>query len=95
MDDLEVKIAELEQREKSNSHRLDRLENENTAIRQIATSVEVLATEMEFMRKTQENFTERLVAIEKKPGVRLDQIVSAIIVAFVSICVGWVLGGVM
>lgn len=89
------RLASVEQRAKSNSHRLDRIEEDNIAIHQIATSVEVLAKEMEFMRKSQEDFSDRLTAIEKKPVARMDQIVTAVIVAIVGICVGYLFGGVI
>ena len=44
MDDgIQAKIVEIEQRSKSNTHRINDLEEDNRALHQLATSVEVLA----------------------------------------------------
>ena len=48
MDDgIQAKIVEIDQRSKSNTHRIDDLEADNKALHQLATSVEVLATKQE------------------------------------------------
>ena len=48
MDDgIQAKIAEIDARSKSNTHRIDDLEADNKALHQLATSVEVLATKQE------------------------------------------------
>ena len=48
MDDgIQAKIAEIEARSKSNTHRINDLEEDNRALHTLATSVEVLATKQE------------------------------------------------
>lgn len=96
------RIAALEQRAKSNSHRLDKLEEDTAALHQIATAVEVTAKELEFIRKGQDDTNNRLddtnnrlAAIEQKPAARMEQIVTAVIVAIVGLCVGYLFGGVV
>lgn len=94
------RIAAIEQRAKSNSHRLDKLEEDTAALHQIATAVEVTTKELEFIRKGQDDTNNRLddtnnrlAAIEKKPAARMEQIITAVIVAIVGICVGYLFGG--
>ena len=45
------KLVELEERAKSNSHRISDLEADNRALHHLATSVEVLATKQEAIVK--------------------------------------------
>lgn len=91
----EERLVAVEQRAKSNTRRIDKLEQDNDALHEMATSIKVMATEMEYMRQSQDNFNDRLTAIEDKPAARMEQIVSAVIVALVGICVGYLFGGVM
>lgn len=42
--ELEVKVAEIDQRSKSNTHRLDELGGKYDVLNRLATAVEVLAT---------------------------------------------------
>ena len=55
----------------------------------------LMATEMEYMRKAQDDLNERITVIEDKPSARMDAIVTAVIVALVGICVGYLFGGVI
>ena len=89
------RLVAVEQRSKSNTRRIDKLEQDNGALHEMATSIKVMATEMEYMRKAQDDLNERIEVIEDKPAARLDQIVTAIIVAVVGVCVGYLFGGVM
>lgn len=89
------RLIAVEQRSKSNTHRIDKLEADNGALHEMATSIKVMATEMEYMRKAQDDLNERITIIEDKPSARMDAIVTAVIVALVGICVGYLFGGVI
>lgn len=91
----EERLVAVEQRAKSNTRRIDKLEQDNDALHEMATSIKVMATEMEYMRKSQDDLNERITVIEDKPAARMEQIVSAAIVALVGICIGYLFGGVM
>lgn len=95
MDDKQCdeRLIALEQRSKSNTRRIDKLEQDNSALHEMATSIKVMATEMEYMRKAQDDLNDRITVIEDKPAARMDQIVTAVIVALVGICVGYLFGG--
>lgn len=97
MDDKQCdeRLIAVEQRSKSNTYRIDKLEQDNGALHEMATSIKVMATEMEYMRKAQDDLNERITVIEDKPSARMDAIVTAVIVALVGICVGYLFGGAM
>ena len=53
MDDgIQAKIGEIDQRSKSNTHRINDLEEDNRALHALATSVEVLATKQDTIEST-------------------------------------------
>lgn len=69
MQDTEVveRLVENEQRSKSNSKRLDSIENKVENIYDLTLSVREIATEMKAMREDQNKMNERLKIIEEKP----------------------------
>lgn len=89
------RLVKVEQRSISNTRRIDQLERDNKALHNMATSIKVMATEMEYMRKAQDDLNERITEIEDKPAEQLDKIVTAIVVALVGICIGYLFGGVV
>ena len=95
MDDkkCDERLVAVEQRAVSNTRRIDKLEQDNGALHEMATSIKVMATEMEYMRKAQDDLNDRITVIEDKPAARMEQIVSAVIVALVGICIGYIFGG--
>ena len=69
MQETEVveRLVENEQRSKSNSKRLDSIENKVENIYDLTLSVREIATEMKAMREDQNKMNERLKIIEEKP----------------------------
>jgi hypothetical protein len=69
MQDTELieKVAHLEEREKSNTKRIDVVENKVENIYDLTLSVREIATEMKAMREDQNKMNERLKIIEEKP----------------------------
>ena len=69
MQDTEVveRLVENEQRSKSNSKRLDSIENKVENMYDLTLSVREIATEMKAMREDQNKMNERLKIIEEKP----------------------------
>ncbi len=76
------KIIENEQRSKSNSHRIDELENEQKNERDLIVSVKELATEVKHMREDVSKMDSRLTNIETKPSKRWEQIISLVITRY-------------
>ena len=65
--ELIEKVAHLEEREKSNTKRIDVVENKVENIYDLTLSVREIATEMKAMREDQNKMNERLKIIEEKP----------------------------
>lgn len=86
----EQRLTETEARSKSNTHRLDKLEENTKAINRLATSVEVMATKQEQvassvdkMDGTVSRLDEKVTALEAKPGKRWESMVDKVIWAVV------------
>ena len=89
------RLVAVEQRSKSNSIRLDKLEPKVDDIHSLALSVQAIATEMKAMRENMTQIDNRVLAIEAKPSKKLDSIwgfvVSALvggIIAFIFVKIG-------
>lgn len=84
------KLIEIEQRSKSNTKRIDTLEEKQDDIHTLALSVKELAMETKEMRKDLNKIDERVHLIEDKPSKRLDliwgYIMSAVIGGAISFC---------
>lgn len=84
----EHRLTAVEDRSKSNTHRIDRLEKTTSALNSLATSVAVMANEQKRMGENLEKVTEAIETIEAKPGKRWDSIVEKAILTIVGILVG-------
>lgn len=93
VEETKVNLAHLEEKIKSNSRRIEKLEEHFEALNELAVSVGKMANEMEHMRKGQDKIDDRLRQIEEQPGERLGQIFGAIVVAVIGVCVGFFAGG--
>ncbi|MGM9881555.1 MAG: hypothetical protein ACI31S_01785 [Bacilli bacterium] len=82
-EDLE-KLVEVEQRSKSNTKRIDNLENKVEDIHNLTLSVREIATEMKMMREDMNKIDKRVLAIEDKPSKKMDLIWGYIVSAIVS-----------
>ena len=92
MDDgLQAKIAEIEQRAKSNSHRINDLEEDNRALHQLATSVEVLATKQETIEENVNEIKADVKSLKALPGSRWEAVVKGVITALIAGLIGFAL----
>ena len=71
--DLREKVAHLEEREKSNTHRIDGLEEKVENIHELASSVKLLASETKAMREDVNDMNARLKMVEEKPGKEYEE----------------------
>ena len=81
--ELAEKLADLVNRSRSNTKRLDRLEARQDALEKLATSVEVLATKQEQTDKDIREIKADVKTLVEKPGRRWERIVDKIILAIV------------
>lgn len=94
----ERRLTEVEERAKSNTHRLDKLEASTEAINRLATSMEVMVTEqkhqtsdMAEIKKDVAKLDSKVETIEQKPGKRWDGLVDKIIWAIVGAFIAYAL----
>ena len=95
----EKRLTAVEERSKSNTKRLDKLEESTEAINRLATSMEVMAERQERVAERQESVAEsvekldgKVTALEQKPAKRWDNIVDKIIWAVVAAVIAFLLG---
>lgn len=84
------RLKEVEDRSKSNTHRLDTLEPKVEDIHNLTISVREIATETRLMRQDMNKIDKRVIAIEEKPKKRLDQIIGYILSGVIGILIGYV-----
>ena len=72
-------LTEVDQRSRSNTHRLDRLEAATEALNKLAVSVEVMGTNLSNMDKTIQKLDKKMEEQEAKPGKRWDELVKTVI----------------
>ena len=88
-EDIAVKVAEIEQRSKSNTHRLDKVEERQDNLDKLVSSVEVLATRQETVETDVKEIKTDVKALTEKPAKRWDGIVDKLIWLAVSGAVGF------
>lgn len=91
MDNLEQTVIEVDARSKSNTKRLDKLEQTITALNDLAISVRVMASKMDTISDSVNKLDGKVEALEAKPGKRYDGLVEKIIWACVAAGLTYVL----
>ena len=82
MDDgIQAKIAEIEARSKSNTHRINDLEEDNRALHALATSVEVLATKQDTIESTVQEIKTDVKELKAVPGSTWEALVKTLLTA--------------
>ena len=84
-EEMAVKIVEIDQRAKSNTRRVEKLELQTDAVQSLATSVEILVKEqghqseaMDRIEKNVEKLDGKVEALEKKPAKKWDKALETI-----------------
>ncbi|WP_050617008.1 hypothetical protein [Intestinimonas massiliensis (ex Afouda et al. 2020)] len=94
-EELSVKLVEIEQRGKSNSHRLDKVEIRQDNLDKLVSSVEVLATRQETVETDVKEIKSDVKALTEKPAKRWDGIVDKLIWLLISGAVGYLAAQIM
>ena len=87
------KLVEIDQRSKSNQHRLEAVEKNQEALNSIATSVAVMAEQQKNISKKVDDIDNKVGAIESKPAKRWDSMVDKLIAALVGAFLAWLVTG--
>lgn len=85
------RIAALEARAKSNTRRIDKLEQSTDALNRLATSVEVMAARQEQIADTVDKLDGKVDALERKPARRWEGLVDKILLVLATAAVTWLL----
>ena len=88
MDDLAVKVEGIDQRCKSNTHRLDRLEGIAEAIHEQNSSIKELVNEIKHTNEHVTDNEDRIASLERQPGERWNSMTRTIFTAVVSALAG-------
>ena len=98
MDDLESRVTAVEQRCRGDGRRLDKLEQEQAVIHELAASIRVMASEQKHtsdtIREVKEDVSRldgKVDALELKPGKRWESIVEKIIWSVAGAIIAFVL----
>ena len=98
MEGLEERVTAVEQRCESNGHRIDKVEQEQAVIHELAASIRVMASEQKHTSDTIKEVKEdvnrldgKVDALELKPGKRWESIVDKIIWAVAGAIIAFVL----
>lgn len=91
------KLVEVEARSKSNTHRIDKLEELTNTIQSLAITMNNTVNEIKFMRADVTSLDDRLGKIENEPINKFnkykDVIITSILTTLVGLLVGLILGG--
>ncbi len=98
-EELSSRLVEVEQRAKSNTHRLNDLEGQVDTLNRLTTAVEVMATEQKHQGATMTEIKTDVTALgqkvdtmEKKPGKRWEGIVDKAVWAVLAAVIAFLLG---
>ena len=93
LDEMAVKLTETEARSKSNTKRLEKVEERQDALDRLVTSVEVLATREEGVEKDVKEIKSDVKTLTSKPGKRWEGVVDKALAAIVGGFIAWILAG--
>ena len=88
---LEHRVTEVEERSKSNTHRIEKLEDLTTAINKMVVSVEKLAFKQDAMHNTVTELKTDVETLKSEPAKRWKFVVEKTIYIVVAAVVGFML----
>lgn len=91
MQEMTERLVKVEQRERSNSHRIDAMEKQQEVIHRLATSMEVMATEQKSMSKQLTEVIQDVKDLSGEPGKKWRFVVEKAIYIVVAAVIGFVL----
>lgn len=89
--DIEHRLTQNEQRSKSNTHRIDKLEPIVNEIHTMSETMVRLVGEVQHTNENVSEIKEKVEVLESKPSARMEQIKTAIIAAISSAIIGGVI----
>ena len=90
-----IKLVEIEQRSKSNTKRLDKMDREIEEMHELMQTVTRLATEIKYMREEFNDGLGRLTRLEQKPVENYNKIVMYVVTTIIGAIFGAMIKGVI
>lgn len=87
----EKRLTEIEARSKSNTKRIDKLEEQTEAINRLATSMAVMAEKQDETTHIVTSLDDKVTALEAKPAKRWESLVEKALWTVVAALVGFLL----
>ena len=87
----EHRLTEVEERAKSNSHRIDNIEKQQGDFIELVSSVKVLAEREQNVENDVKEIKSDVKSLTSKPGKRWDSLVDKVIVTVAAAVVGFIL----
>lgn len=88
-DEISVKLTEVDQRAKSNTRRIDKLEQSTDALNELTIAVKEMVLKQNYVADTVDKLDKKVEALEQKPAKRWDGLVDKIILTIVAALVGF------
>lgn len=89
---IEHRLTEVEERSKSNTHRLDEVEKRQDNLDKLATSVSLLAEREERVESDVKEIKCDVKSLAEKPGKRYDSLVDKVVWAVLAAVIAFFLG---
>nr|DAJ41575.1 MAG TPA: vesicle-associated membrane protein 2 [Caudoviricetes sp.] len=95
MDNLERNLIETAERAKSNTHRIDELEQTQKTIQELALSVKEIALNTQAMQKELVAQGAKIEALEKIPAQRWNSLMKTLVTSIATTLLGGIVGAVL
>lgn len=92
MIDIEHRLTVVEDRSKSNMHRLDDVEKRQDSLDELVSTVKVLAVREKQVEDDVKEIKSDVKSLTGRPGKQWDSLVNAVIVAVVGAAIGFIFG---
>ena len=89
--DIEHRLTEVEERSKSNAHRLDDVEKRQDNLDELVSTVKVLAVREENVENDVKEIKNDVKSLTSKPAKRWDSLVNQLITILVAAIAGFIL----
>lgn len=89
--EFEHRLTEVEDRSKSNSHRLDDVEKRQDNLDELVTTVKVLAVREEVVENTVKKIDNKVETLTGKPAKRWDNLINQVITIIIAAIAGFIL----
>ena len=91
--ELSVKLAETEQRARSNTHRIEKLEQQQKDLNKLVTAVEVLASREMGVERDVKEIKADVKSITQKPARRWDAMVDRVLYVLIGAALSLLMTG--